>query len=233
MSAQYGHRALIGIVSATKADVDTHSLTSPEVDLYATEHTAAPPSYLVDLPRVSQERMGSARMISGPMVAGLLQMLVRASGAERVLEIGCFTGYSALMMAEALPDDGILITCDEDPKSAEVAREFFAKSPHGHKVELRLGRALDTLRSLDGPFDFVFIDADKANMSGYYERALELLSPGGLIAIDNVLLDGRVIDPETETDRAIAGFNQHVQNDPRVKNVLLPVRDGVMVVRRV
>jgi caffeoyl-CoA O-methyltransferase len=188
---------------------------------------------MADLPAVTRERMGSAGiMISGPVVAGLLQTLVGASGARSVLEIGTFTGFSALMMAEVLPEDGTLITCDQNPKSAEVAREFFAKSPHGHKIELRLGPALDTIRSLPGPFDFVFIDADKENNGAYYERALELLSPAGLIAIDNVLWGGRVLDPADDTDRAIADFNRRVQGDPRVKNVLLPVRDGVMVVRR-
>ncbi len=212
--------------------MDTISLTSPEIDRYATEHTTPLPSYMTDLLEVTRERMGSAGMISGPVVAGLLQTLVGASGARWVLEIGTFTGFSALMMAEVLPEDGTLVTCDQNPKSAEVAREFFAKSPHGHKIELRLGPALDTIRSLTGPFDFVFIDADKENKSAYYERALELLSPAGLIAIDNVLWGGRVLDPADDTDCAIADFNRRVQGDPRVKNVLLPVRDGVMVVRR-
>ncbi len=212
--------------------MDTITLTSPEIDRYATDHTAPLPPYVADLPRVTKERMGSAGMISGPVVAGLLQVLVRASGARRVLEIGTFTGFSALMMAEVLPEDGTLITCDQNPESAEIAREFFAKSPHGHKIELRLGPALETIQSLDGPFDFVFLDADKETNTTYYERALELLSPHGLIAIDNVLWSGRVLDPSSDTDRAIADFNRHVQTDPRVKNVLLPVRDGVMVVLR-
>ena len=150
------------------------SFGSPEIDRYVTEHTTEVPPYLADLPRVTAERMGSAGMISGPVVDGLLQTLIVASGARRVLEIGTFTGFSALMMAEVLPDDGVIITCDRDPKAAEVAREYFAKSPHGHKIEQRLGVALDTIRSLEGPFDFVFIDADKINNAAYYERALEL-----------------------------------------------------------
>ena len=208
------------------------SLVSPEIDTYASEHTTPLPPYLEDLTRVTLERMGGAGMISGPVVGGLLRTLVWASGARRVLEIGTFTGFSALMMAEALPDDGSLLTCDKDAKAAAVAREFFAKSPHGHKIELRLGPALDTIGGLEGPFDFVFIDADKENNAAYYERAVELLSPRGLIAVDNVLWGGRVLDPITDTDRAIADFNRRVQSDPRVENVLLPVRDGVTVVRR-
>ena len=207
-------------------------LVPPDIDRYVTEHTTDVPPYLVDLPRVTEERMGSAGMISGPVVGGLLQTLIAASGARRILEIGAFTGFSALMMAEALPDDGVIVTCDRDPKAAEVAREFFAKSPHGHKIEHRLGNALDTIRALDGPFDFVFIDADKINNAAYYERALELLAPGGLIAIDNVLWGGRVLDPESDWDHAVADFNRRVQDDPRVKNVMLPVRDGVTIVRR-
>lgn len=207
-------------------------IASPEIDSYSAEHSTAVPPYLEELRRVTRERMGGDGMICGPVVGGLLQTLVQASGARRALEIGTFTGFSALMMAEALPDDGSLLTCEQNPKAAEVAREFFAKSPHGHKIELRLGRALDTVRSLEGPYDFVFIDADKESNAAYYERALELLSPRGLIAIDNVLWSGRVLDPVSDTDRAIADFNRYVQDDPRVKNLLLPVRDGVTVVRR-
>ena len=208
------------------------SFDPPEIDRYVTEHTSEVPPYLADLPAVTRERMGSAGMISGPVVDGLLQTLLVASGARRVLEVGTFTGFSALMMAEVLPDDGVIITCDRDPKAAEIAGEYFQKSPHGHKIDQRLGNALDTLRSLEGPFDFVFIDADKINNAAYYERAMELLAPNGLIAIDNVLWGGRVLDPESGWDHAVADFNRRVQDDPRVKNVMLPIRDGVTIVRR-
>jgi caffeoyl-CoA O-methyltransferase len=156
-------------------------------------------------------------------------MLVRLAGARRVLEIGMFTGYSALMMAEGLPDDGRLITCDVDPKAIEMASRYFAESPHGHKIEVRMGPALDTIKSLEGPFDMVFIDADKGNYSNYYDACMPMVRPGGLIAADNVLWSGRVLAPEDDDTRSIVAFNEKVQSDPRVENVCLTVRDGVML----
>ena len=153
-------------------------------------------------------------------------------GARNVLEIGTFTGYSALMMAEALPEDGRLITCDVDPEATGIARKFWARSPAGSKIELRLGPALETLAGLEGPFDFVFIDADKEPYPDYYSRALELLAPGGMIAVDNVMYGGRIVDPQDDGGRAIARMNDMIQDDPGVVNVLVPIRDGVMLVWR-
>lgn len=196
-------------------------------------HTTPLPPLLKKLIAVTQERMGQqARMLSGQLEGTLLQMLVGALGARRVLEIGTFTGFSAQMMAAALPDDGQLISCDLDPNAIAIARDFFARSPHGHKITLREGPALDTMRSLAPGFDLVFIDADKENYINYYEEALRLLSPNGLIAVDNVLWSGRVLDPREESDRAIVAFNEHVAADGRVSQVVLTVRDGLMLVRR-
>ncbi len=148
-----------------------------------------------------------------------------------MLELGTFTGFSALMMAAALPPDGQLITCDVDPDATAVARSFFDRSPDGHKITIRLGPALETLRTLDGPFDLVFIDADKTSYPAYYEATLPLLAPNGVIAVDNVLRHGRVVDPTDEGDRQTAAFNDQVQRDPRVTNVILTIRDGVMLIR--
>ncbi len=208
------------------------TLVSPEIERYAVDHTTPLPDYLEELTRVTYEKMASPAMLTGPVEGTLLQFLVWATNARRVLEIGTFTGFSAQMMAAALPDDGVLVTCDNDPRAAKMARQHFAKTPHGHKIELRLGEALETLEALNGPFDLVFIDADKEGYIAYYDRALELLSPRGIIAVDNVLWGGRVLDPKSETDHAIVQFNRHVRQDPRVRHVLLPVRDGVMLVRR-
>ena len=149
-----------------------------------------------------------------------------------MLEIGTFTGASALMMAAALPAEGALITCDVDPEAIALAKSFFARSPHGDKIEIREGPALETMQTLEGPFDLVFIDADKENYLAYYEAALLLLAPDGVIAVDNVLWSGRVLDPRAERDHAIVAFNDHVQRDPRVTNVILTVRDGLMLIRR-
>jgi caffeoyl-CoA O-methyltransferase len=158
-----------------------------------------------------------------------LKMLVRLTGARLVLEIGTFTGYSALMMAAGLPEDGRLITCEVDPKAEEIARRYFAESPHGSKIDLRMGPALETITNLTAPVDLVFIDADKPNYSQYYEASLVLLKPGGLIIADNVLWSGKVIDPKEDNDHAIVAFDKLVQSDPRVENVCLTVRDGIML----
>ena len=158
-----------------------------------------------------------------------LQMLVRLSGAKSILELGMFTGYSALMMAEALPDDGHLITCEIDARAEAIARRYFAESPHGDKITIRMGSALDTIKTLTGPLDLVFIDADKVNYSNYYEACLPLLKSGGLVVADNVLWSGKVVDPKDADDHAIVAFNRLVQSDPRVKNVCLTVRDGMML----
>ncbi len=207
-------------------------LVSPEVEKYAVGHTSPLPSGVEELVRFTYDEMSLPQMLSGPIEGTLLQMLAWASGARRVLEIGCFTGFSAQMMAAALPEDGRLITCEIDPETAKVAQARFDSSPHGHKIELRLGPALDTLKSLAGPFDLVFIDADKSPYVDYYERALDLLSERGIIAVDNVLLQGGVLDPRSDADRSMDAFNSHVAQDTRVRHVLLPIRDGIMLVSR-
>ena len=144
-----------------------------------------------------------------------------------------FTGYGALCFAEALPADGTVITCEVDEESAALARQYFARSPVGKKIEVRMGLALDTIRELTGPFDLIFIDADKVNYLNYYRRALDLLSPTGVILIDNVLWDGDVLrqPPPDEKTAAIQELNRIVSNDPRVSAVLVTIRDGVLVVR--
>jgi caffeoyl-CoA O-methyltransferase len=135
------------------------------------------------------------------------------------------------MMAAALPDDGALITCDISPKHLEMARRYFDRSPHGKKITVREGPALDTIKTLESPFDLVFIDADKTNYQNYYEACLPLLAPRGLIAVDNVLWSGQVLDPNTDDARAIVAFNDHVRNDARVTCVMLTVRDGITLIR--
>jgi caffeoyl-CoA O-methyltransferase len=203
------------------------------IEDYVAHHTTPMPPLLQELEETTKEKTGwKARMLSGHVEGTLLQMLAAAVGARRILEVGTFTGFSALMMAAALPDDGELVTLDLDPEAIAMARSFFTRSPHSHKIQLIEGPALETMKTLQGPFDLVFIDADKESYIGYYEAALPLLSPNGLIAVDNVLLMGRVLHPKEELDRAIVAFNEHVHRDPRVTNVVLTVRDGVMLIRR-
>ena len=201
-----------------------------EIDDYAFDHTTPLPPVMEELRKATYDSAPDAEMLSDRLIGTLLQTLIRVSGAKRVLEIGTFTGFSALMMAHALPEDGELITCDIAPRS--LAREFFAKTPHGKKIDLRVGPALDTIDTLQGPFELVFIDADKTNYLNYYVKCIDLLAPRGVIAVDNTLWGGKVLDPKDESDKTINALNDYVTNDPRVNNVLLTLRDGLMLAFR-
>jgi caffeoyl-CoA O-methyltransferase len=211
------------------------NIVDPAVEEYAAAHTTPEPDHLRSVAERTHESMDAPGMMVGRTEGRFLEMLVHLAQAERVLEIGTFTGYSALAMAAALPPDGRIITCDVDPKAAGMAREHIAASPHADRIEVRLGPALETMAALQGPFDLVFIDADKGNYRNYYEAALPLLAERGVIAVDNVLWSGRVLDTGSAADddtRAIADFNDHVGTDPRVVAVMLTVRDGVTLIRR-
>ncbi len=197
------------------------------IEDYARRHTEPPSPLLEALTRDTYADMPSAQMQVGPLEGAFLRLLVRFSRAKRILEIGTFTGYSALCMAEGLPEDGELITCEINPQAEAMARRYFAQSPYGRKIQLRMGPALDTLRTLQGPLDLVFIDADKENYAAYFDAVLPLVRSGGLIVADNTLWSGRVLEPQSESDRAIVAFNEKVAKEPRVEKVLLTVRDGV------
>ena len=205
------------------------TIVDEAVEQFAHDHTTEESELFVHLRDETYASMNMPNMQVGRIEGGFLKMLVRLTGARNILEIGMFTGYSALMMAEGLPDDGHLITCDVNPKAEEIAARYFARSPHGKKIEIRIAPALDTIKTLSGPLDMVFIDADKGNYSNYYEACLPLLRPGGLIVADNVLWSGRVLDPQDEDSRAIVAFDKLVQSDPRVENVCLTVRDGILL----
>lgn len=205
------------------------SIVPDSLEEYCEAHSFPEPTLLTELARETQARTAAPQMLVGHLEGAFLRLLARASGARRVLEIGTFTGYSALAMAEALPSDGRLITCDVDPEATEIARRYWARSPHGSKIELRLGPAIQTLKDLPGPFDLVFIDADKSNYLAYWEACVPKVRAGGLLAVDNVLWGGRVLEPREESDRAIAALNRRVREDARVEAVVLPLRDGVTV----
>lgn len=180
-------------------------------------------------------------MLSGHIEGQALKMFIHMIRARHVLEIGMFTGYSALAMAEALPADGKLIACEVDPYAAAIAEASFQASPHGAKIQIELGSALETLCRLADAgetFDFVFIDADKREYIAYFQTLLStnLLPPGSFIAVDNTLLQGQPYLPSEQRSRhgeAIAQFNQVVATDPRVEQVLLPLRDGLTLIRRI
>ncbi|MDQ3241742.1 MAG: class I SAM-dependent methyltransferase [Thermoleophilaceae bacterium] len=211
-----------------------NGIIRPEVERYAEEHTTAPPPHLVALAEETRENLSSPQMMTGPVEGRFLEVLVFASGARSVLEIGTFSGYSALSMAAGLPADGRIVTCEVDAEVAEVARRHIAASPYAARIEVRVGPALETVAGLEGPFDLVFIDADKQGYRGYLEAVLPKLSERGVIAIDNTLWSGRVVDdaePDERT-RALVELNDGLRADPRVVCVQLTVRDGITLVRR-
>jgi caffeoyl-CoA O-methyltransferase len=208
------------------------NIVDDALQAYAEDHTTAPEPLLAELAAETHATMTVPQMLTGTIEGRFLELLVFASGARRVLEIGTFTGYSALSMAAALPADGRIDTCEIEPTHVEVARRYIARSPHADKITIHLGPALETIAAIEGEFDLVFIDADKANYDAYYETVLPRLSKRGLIAIDNTLWSGRVLAPEDDSTRAIAALNDKLAADERVVCVQLTVRDGVTLVRR-
>jgi caffeoyl-CoA O-methyltransferase len=209
-------------------------ITNPQIEAYSAQHTSAEPELLTELAQATREFSQMHQMMVGRLEGRFLKMLVASVRAKRVLEIGTFTGYSALSMVEALPPDGRINTCEVSPEHAEMARSWIARSPYAAQIEVRLGPAIETIRSLEGPFDFVFIDADKPSYRDYYEAVLPLLADAGLIAVDNVFQGARVLDAEDPYPNAVAmrAFNDAVVNDPRVECVMVPIRDGVTLIRK-
>jgi caffeoyl-CoA O-methyltransferase len=203
------------------------------LEKYAEAHTTAPPPYLVEVDRQTRETLDAPGMMVGRLEGRFLEMLVYALKPRRVLEIGTFSGYSSLAMAAGLPPGGLITSCELSAKHAQAARGHIEASPYADRIEVLEGPALETIASLDGPFDFVFIDADKGSYLAYYEAVLPKLAAGGMIAADNTLWSGQVAD---ESDRstdtvALRAFNDAVVSDPRVECVQLTVRDGVTLIR--
>ncbi|HET7856760.1 MAG TPA: class I SAM-dependent methyltransferase [Gaiellaceae bacterium] len=208
-------------------------IVDPKVEEYAEERTTPDGELFERLAAETREKTTAPQMMVGRIEGQFLATLVRLSGARRILELGTFTGYSSISMASALPPDGRIITCDVDPEATSIARRYMDESGHGDKIEIRLGPGLETVRELEGPFDLVFIDADKPNYVKYYEAALPLLADDGLLIADNVLWSGRVVEEDgDESTRAIKSFNEHVRSDTRVVSVMLTVRDGMTLVRK-
>jgi caffeoyl-CoA O-methyltransferase len=210
-------------------------LVRPEIEEYAEAHTTPPPPLLRELAEETRATLRSPQMLTGTIEGRFLELLVHASGARRVLEIGTYSGYSALSMAAGLPPGGRIDTCEVSPEHAEVAQRYFDRSPYGDRITLHLGPALETIARLEGAFDLVFVDADKTNYANYYDAVIPRLTERGLIAFDNTLWSGRVLDPgagATDDTRALAELNERLVRDERVVCVQLPVRDGVTLVRR-
>ena len=203
---------------------------SEEIESYCKSYSLKDTSLLQELTKTTWNSEDIPQMLSGSLVGGLLQTLIRISGAVNVLEIGMFTGYSALKMAEALPQNGTLDTCELMDKHIKTATEWFKKSKDGFKITIHNGPAIQSLEKMRKfSFDMIFIDADKVNYPKYHKKALKLLKIGGIGVLDNMLWSGKVIDPLDKESIALRETAELIINNDRLSPLLLPVRDGVMI----
>ena len=205
-----------------------------EIDAYAADHTTASTDLLARLAEETRATLDAPQMLTGTVEGRFLEFLVFATQAKRVLEFGTYSGYSSISMAAVLPASGHIDTCEIEEKHASVAQRYIDEAVYSDRIKIHLGPAVETVEGLEGEFDFVFIDADKPNYVNYYEAVLPRLSERGLIAADNTLWSGRVLDESDDSDgtMAIRAFNEHVRADDRVVSVMLTVRDGVTLIRR-
>lgn len=206
-----------------------------DIQKYVEEHSGQESELLAQLNRETHQKVLMPRMLSGHLQGRVLSMISHMMKPNRILEIGTYTGYSAICLAEGLTEGGQLVTLDKNEEIEEMVRDYFEKAGLTDKIDYRLGNAMDIIPDLEGPFDLVFIDADKKNYLNYFNLVLEKVRIGGFIIADNVLWSGKVVqtDKKIDTDtQAILDFNRSMEDDDRVENVLLPIRDGLMVVRR-
>src|SRR5215216_3896014 len=204
-------------------------IVDPRIEEYVERMSAPHDPLLAELSEETRETLSSPGMLTGPVAGRFLELLVWGARPQHVLEIGTYSGHSALAMAAALPADGRIDTLEVSPQHAEFAQRWFDRSAHGGRIALHLGPALETIPRLGGEFDFVFIDADKEGYVDYYDAVLPRLAERGLIVADNTLWSGNVVD---DADGPIPRFNGHVARDPRSISVILPVRDGMTLIRR-
>ncbi len=205
------------------------------LDEYIESHIDREPDYLYKIDRLTNLRLLNGRMCSGHLQGRLLKMLSSMIAPKRVLELGTFSGYSALCIAEALSDDARLDTIEVDDELEDFIRENLASSPHGYKVRLHIGDASEIMKQWqDAEFDLIFIDADKRHYDDYYAAALPLLRPGGYIIADNTLWDGHVteLNPRSAQTLGIMRFNDMIASDPKVEKVIIPLRDGLTIIRK-
>jgi caffeoyl-CoA O-methyltransferase len=204
-----------------------------EAEEYALAHTSPMSPLLEEIEAFTLGNTPYPSMLTGRVEGRFLQLVTRLSGVTRIVEVGTFTGYSALAMAEALPEDGEVLTIEHNPDHARIAQDFFSRSPAGSRITLRLGEAIEILKSLPGEkTDLVFIDADKQNYAAYYTEAMRILRKGGLVLADNALWYGRIFDPKDDDSRAMADFNELVRADNRAEKLFLTIRDGIYLIRK-
>ena len=209
------------------------NLISEEIEQYCLDQSQQDTGLLKELVNKTLKEEEIPQMLSGPLVGGLLQLLIKITGAKNILEIGMFTGYSTLKMAEALPEDGEIHTCELMEKHVKTAESWFNKSNDGYKITIHHGRAIDQLNSFKiGSFDLIFIDADKRNYPEYYRRSTTLLKVGGIAVLDNMLWDGEVLNPKDGNAKALRETAELIKNNHRLESLLLPVRDGILIYRK-
>ncbi|WP_417334740.1 O-methyltransferase [Halobacteriovorax marinus] len=205
---------------------------------YSIDKSSCPSKHCDDLELFTKENHPLHRMLCGKLEASLLKFLIHLSGAKSVLELGTFTGYSALAMAEALPIDGRVTTIDKNKKINEISSKFWKESKDGEKIRALFGDGLEVLETLDEEFDLIFIDADKRNYKAYFDKCLSLLSKSGFIVVDNVLWSGRVVEEigkELEQDKSteyLVEFNNYISSRDDLVKTLLPIRDGIYLIKR-
>lgn len=203
-----------------------------DIEEYIERNTESPPQIFRELEMKTREECQHPEMQVGRVEGTLLRMLVSLTGARSILELGTFTGYSAMMMASTLPRGGVVYTVERDEQRAEMARSFFDRIEYGNRIEILLRDAEEVLSDIEIEIDFAFIDADKEKYPIYYQSIMDMLVPGGLIVLDNMLWDGEVIDPNDDMAKALDELNEWITEDPRVENVLIPLRDGIMLARK-
>ena len=209
------------------------NLISKEIEQYCLDQSQQDTGLLKELVNKTLKEEEIPQMLSGPLVGGLLQLLIKITGAKNILEIGMFTGYSTLKMAEALPEDGEIHTCELMEKHVKTAESWFNKSNDGYKITIHHGRAIDQLNSFKiSSFDLIFIDADKINYPEYYRRSTTLLKVGGIAVLDNMLWDGEVLNPKDGNAKALRETAELIKNNHRLESLLLPVRDGILIYRK-
>ena len=207
-----------------------------EIDNYSAEYTQSENEILSQLNRETHVKMLIPRMLSGHMQGRIISAISHMMRPKHILEIGTYTGYSALCFAEGLAKDGKITTIDVNEELAPMAEKYFNKSKYANQIDFKIGNAVDVIPTLEGPFDLVFIDADKENYSNYFDLVIDKVPSGGFILADNVLWSGNILKSEKDMDKstlAIHDFNKKVHLDPRVENVLFPIRDGIMVLRKI
>jgi len=208
---------------------------SADIEKYILQHSTPPDEVLQELERETYLKMLNPRMISGQLQGQLLTLLSRMIRPKTILEIGTFTGYSAICLAKGLQSGGKLITIEADDELEAFARGYFSRAGFDRTIELRIGQACDIIPILDGPFDLVFIDADKREYADYYRLVFDKTAPGGWILADNTLWNGKVLekpDKHDEQTRGVLHFNEMIKNDERVEKVILPLRDGITIIRK-